>query len=129
MELYHAEEDTLFRNIYNKKISTPPTSFKNEKQPLTKEELDYLVKTLSDKEEWQMVAYVYHWSGSSRSETAQLLKEVFTYEKVKVSKSGELKDYYMTHPVRCKGKEGNVRKLVLCEEAMNAIKKWSFVYT
>ncbi|MFO1442796.1 phage integrase N-terminal SAM-like domain-containing protein [Bacillus sp. Bva_UNVM-123] len=117
IELYYAEEHPLFRNIYNKKIPNPPKALRNEKQPLSKEELDLLIDTLKEKEEWQMVAYILfsYWSGCRRSEAVQLKREVVTYEKVKDNKTGEYKDYYMTHPIRCKGKgrEGNIRKLVL----------------
>jgi integrase len=128
IELYYAEDYPLFRNIYNKKIPNPPKALKNEKQPLTKAELEMLIDELKEREEWQMVAYILfsYWSGCRRSEAAQLKKEVITYEKVKDQKSGEYKDYYMTHPIRCKGKgkEGNVRRLVLGQEAMDAVKQW-----
>jgi integrase len=128
IELYYADEYPLFRNIYNKKIPNPPKVLKNEKKPLSKDELDLLVNTLKEKEEWQMVAYVLfsYWSGCRRAEAAQLKKEVITYEKVKDQKTGEQKDYYTTNPIRCKGKgkEGNVRKLVLGQDAMDAIKHW-----
>ncbi|MEK4824637.1 tyrosine-type recombinase/integrase [Niallia sp. FSL W8-0951] len=127
IELYYNEDYPLFRNIYNKKIPNPPRALRNEKQPLTKEELDLLVDTLKEREEWQMVAYVMfsYESGCRRSETAQLLKEVVTYDKVK-DKDGNFKDYYMTNSIRCKGKgrEGNVRKLVMGDAAMEAVKKW-----
>lgn len=128
IELYYSDEYPLFRNIYNKKIPNPPKSLKNEKQPLTKEELDFLISALKEREEWQMVAYILfsYWSGCRRSESAQLKKEVVTYERVRDNKTGEYKDYYMTNPIRCKGKgrEGNVRKLVFGQEAMDAIKQW-----
>jgi integrase len=128
IELYYSDEYPLFRNIYNKKIPNPPKALKNEKQPLNKDELDLLLNTLKEKEEWQMVTYILfsYWSGCRRSEAAQLKKEVITYDKVKDNKTGEYKDYYMTHPIRCKGKgrEGNVRKLVLGQDAMEAIKNW-----
>lgn len=122
VELYYAEEYPLFRNIYNKKIPNPPKTLKHEKQPLTKEELDKLIATLEEHEEWQMLAYIWfsYSTGCRRSEALQLLKEVITYEKVKD------KSYYLTHNIRCKGRgrEGKVRKLVLDERAMQAIKKW-----
>lgn len=128
IELYYSDEFPLFRNIYNKKIPNPPRSNRNEKQPLSKEELDLIINTLKEKEEWQMVAYVLfsYWSGCRRGEAAQLRKEVVTYEKVKDKKTDEYKDYYLTHMIRCKGKgrEGLNRKLVLGEEAMIAVKKW-----
>jgi integrase len=128
IELYYGEDYPLFRNIYNKKIPNPPKALKNEKQPLTKDELDLIINTLKEKEEWQMVAYVLfsYWSGCRRAEAAQLKKEVTTYEKVKDNKTGEYKDYYMSNLIRCKGKgiQGNLRKLVLGQEAMDAIIKW-----
>jgi site-specific recombinase XerD len=127
IELYYNDDHPLFRNIYNKKIPNPSKSFKNEKQPLTKEEFDLLVSTLKEKEEWQMVAYILfsYSSGCRRSESVQLLKEVITYNKAK-DKEGNEKNYYYTHPIRCKGKgrEGLIRRLILGEDAMEAIVKW-----
>jgi integrase len=127
IELYYSDEYPLFRNIYNKKIPNPSKSFKNEKQPLTKEEFDTLVSALKEREEWQMVAYILfsYSSGCRRSESVQLLKEVITYNKAK-DKEGNEKKYYYTHPIRCKGKgrEGLIRRLILGEDAMEAIVKW-----
>nr|BDD47799.1 tyrosine recombinase XerC [Bacillaceae bacterium] len=127
IELYYSDEFPLFRNIYNKKIPNPAKTLKNEKQPLTKEEFDLLVNTLKEKNEWQMVAYILfsYSSGCRRSESIQLLKEVIIYNRAK-DKEGNEKNYYYTHPIRCKGKgrEGLVRKLILGEDAMDAIIKW-----
>jgi integrase len=127
IELYYADEYPLFRNIYNKKIPNPPKTLKNEKKPLTNEEFDLLLKTLEEKEEWQMLAYVMfsYSSGCRRAEGRQLLKEVVDYEYIK-DKDGNYKNYYLTHEIRCKGRgrEGKRRKLQFSDEAMNAIKKW-----
>jgi site-specific recombinase XerD len=127
IELYYNEDYPLFRNIYNKKIPNPSKTLRNEKQPLTREEFDLLVNTLKEREEWQMVAYILfsYSSGCRRSESVQLLKEVVTYSNAK-GKDGNDKNYYFTNPIRCKGKgrEGLVRKLILGEDAMEAIVKW-----
>jgi integrase len=127
IELYYADEYPLFRNIYNKKIPNPPKTLKNEKKPLTNEEFDLLLKTLEEKEEWQMLAYVMfsYSSGCRRAEGRQLLKKVVDYEYIK-DKDGNYKNYYLTHEIRCKGRgrEGKRRKLQFSEDAMVAIKKW-----
>ncbi|MEM4995021.1 tyrosine-type recombinase/integrase [Priestia sp. SB1] len=127
IELYYAEDYPLFRNIYNKKIPNPPKTLKNEKKPLTPQEFDLLVKTLEEREEWQMLAYVWfsYSTGCRRSESVQLLKEVIAYNRVK-DKDGNDKAYYITHNIRCKGRgrEGKVRKLNFDDRAMDAIKKW-----
>ena len=128
IELYYTDDYPLFRNIYSKQIPNPPKTNKNEKKPLTKEELDLLINTLKEREEWQMVAYISfsYWSGARRSEVAQIIKEIITYEKVIDKKTGEYKDYYMTSPIRCKGKgkEGNLRKLVFNDDSKRDIEKW-----
>lgn len=128
IELYYSDDYPLFRNIYSKQIPNPPKTNKNEKQPLTKEELDLLITTLKDKKEYQMVAYINfsYWSGCRRSEAAQLRKEIVDYKKVLDKKSGEYKDYYQTHNIRCKGKgkEGNVRKLVFNDTVKESVQEW-----
>jgi len=122
VELYYGEDYPLFRNIYNKQIPNPPKALRNEKKPLSEEELRHLIRTLEEREEWQMLAYIHfsYSSGARREEVRQLLKEVANYEKVKD------KSYYLTHNIRCKGrsKQGKIRKLVFDETAMQAIKKW-----
>ncbi|WP_064198975.1 tyrosine-type recombinase/integrase [Brevibacillus brevis] len=122
VELYYGEDYPLFRNIYNKQIPNPPKALKNEKKPLTEEELQLLIKTLEEREEWQMLAYIQfsYSTGARREEVRQLLKEVVDYSKVKG------KPYYLTHTIRCKGrsKQGKQRKLVFDDQAMDAIKKW-----
>lgn len=122
LELYYGEDYPLFRNIYNKQIPNPPKALINEKKPLTEEELQLLIKTLEEREEWQMLAYIHfsYSTGARREEVRQLLKEVVTYKKVKE------KPYYLTHTIRCKGRSklGKQRRLVFDETAMLAIQKW-----
>jgi integrase len=128
VELYYADEYPLFRNIYNKKIPNPPKQLRHEKKPLTVEELDYLIKELDKRGEWQMIAYIQfsYDSGCRRSESLQILKEIVDYEYVKDPKTGEHKNYYFTHNVRTKGRgrEGKIRKLMFSDIAKDAIVKW-----
>ena len=128
IELYYSDDYPLFRNIYSKQIPNPPKTNKNEKKPLTKEELDHLINTLIEKEEYQMVAYINfsYWSGCRRSEAAQLKKEIVNYQKVIDKKTGNNKDYYQTHTIRCKGKgkEGLPRKLVFNDIVKESVQKW-----
>ncbi|MCY9594013.1 hypothetical protein PC41400_14445 [Paenibacillus chitinolyticus] len=128
LEVYYADEHPLFRNIYNKKIPNPPKTARHEKKPLSQAEIDNLIHVLEERSEWQMLAYVLfsYDSGCRRGETRQLLKEVATYQYSKDMKTGEEKNYYLTHNIRTKGrgKEGKVRKLIFSDMSMTAIKKW-----
>jgi integrase len=128
VELYYADEYPLFRNIYNKKIPNPAKSLRYNKQPLTEDEFNILIEELKKREEWQMVAYLIftYTTGCRREESRQLLKEVVNYNKVKDPKTGEEKNYYLTHEIRCKGrgKEGKVRKFPYDDYTLEALKKW-----
>lgn len=128
LELYYADEYPMFRNIYNKQIPNPPKALRREKRPLTPEELDYLIKELEKREEWQMIAWIQfsYDSGCRRAESRQLLKEVVNYDYVKDPKTGEPLPYYLTHDIRCKGrsKVGKIRKLNFSDLSKNSIKKW-----
>ena len=128
IELYYADEYPLFRNIYNKKIPNPAKSLRYNKEPLTEEEFNILIEELKKREEWQMVAYLIftYTTGCRREESRQLLKEVVNYSKVKDPKTGEEKNYYLTHEIRCKGrgKDGKIRRFPYDDYTMEALKKW-----
>lgn len=122
LEVYYQDEYGSFKNIFTKAIPVPVKTIVNEKSPLTQDELSKLIRTLVANGKFQMAAYVRfsYSSGCRRAEAAQLQKEVVDYKMV----SG--KHYYMTHPIRCKGRgrEGKVRRLVFDDFAMRAIRKW-----
>lgn len=122
IELYCGEEYPLFRNIFPKGVAHVPHSFKNEKDPLTLDEFNHLIKTLDEQEEYQMKLYVLlaYYSGGRRSECIQVLKEVADYEKVKG------KDFYATNTVRGKGagENGKPFKLFFNDIVMEAMKEW-----
>lgn len=122
IETFYADEYETFKNIFNRKISSPVKQNVKEKEPLTKDEYLRLVVQLRAKQLYQMTAYVTftYASGCRRGEASLLLKEVVNYEKP------ENKKYFVTHPIRCKGRgiEGKVRRLVFDDIAMNAMKKW-----
>ncbi|RXZ78203.1 hypothetical protein EBB07_29555 [Paenibacillaceae bacterium] len=128
IEVYRSDEYPLFRNIYNKKIPNPPKTQTHEKKPLTVEELQYLIDELEKRQEWQMIAYIQfsYDSGCRRGEVRQLLKEVVDYAYVKDQKTGDEKNYYLTHNIRCKGRGriGKVRKLIFSDVSKDAIRKW-----
>lgn len=128
IELYYAEEFPLFRNIYNKKIPNPAKVNRHEKIPLNEEEFFNLIEVLTEREEWQMVAYLLftYETGCRRGESRLLLREFVTYKKAVDKKTGEDKQYYFTNEIRCKGRgrEGKVRKFPVSEIAMEALKKW-----
>lgn len=122
IELYYGEDYPLFRNIFPKGVAHVPHSFKNEKEPLTLDEWNHLIKTLDEQEEYQMKAYALlsYYSGCRRGEAIQVLKEVVDYEKVKD------KNYYASNMVRGKGagKTGKPFRLLFNDTVMDAIKEW-----
>lgn len=121
------DEYKTFRNIYNKKVPNVSNEKAKEKIPLTIEEYELICKTLEEREQWQMLAFLKftYSSGCRKGEVHQLLKEVVDYKRVK-DKEGNEKKYYLTHNVRTKGKgiEGLIRKLKFDDEAKDAIEKW-----
>lgn len=127
IEAFYSDIYPDFRNIFTKAVKSVPKANKKAKEPLTKKELDILIKALEDECEYQKLAYLlYTYStGCRREESRQLLKEVANYDKV-VNKKGEVKNYYRTHEIRAKGKgrEGKVRKFEFDEKTMQAIRKW-----
>lgn len=124
IEVYYSDEDECktFRNIYNKAIPSPAKSYAKEKEYLSKEDLDKLLKTLEKNKEYQMLAYVLlsYTSGARRAEIAQMKKEFFDMPKLKG------KDFYQTPKVRGKGggKVGKQINLIYDEKARKAVKKW-----
>lgn len=127
IETYYDDEHPYFRNIYTKAIPNVVNTPVKEKQPLTTDEINTLVKKLEEKEEWQKVAYVlYSYStGCRREETRGLLAEVAEYEK-HVDNKGDEKNFYVTHPIRAKGSgiEGNIRRFAFDDKSMKAIRRW-----
>lgn len=127
IELYYSDEYPKFRNIFNKAIPNVANVKKKEKVPLTRSEVEKLVKELEKRKDWQKLAYLLYTfaTGCRREESRQLLKEVSTYKKF-VNKKGEEKDYYVTHEIRAKGKGklGKVRRFQFDQRAMDAINKW-----
>lgn len=127
METYYDDEFPMFKNIFNKKVPGVPNSFKREKKPLIKDELENLIKELKKRKEWQMLAYLVfsYESGARRGEVSQVRKEIIDYDYVK-DKKGNKKDYYMTHTVRGKGKgrEGKKIELFFSDDSKKVIKKW-----
>ena len=126
LEVFWSDEYPDVRNIYSKAVPSVGDVKKKEKVPLTIEEIEKITKALTEKEEWQKLAYFWFsiGSGARREEVRQILKEVAEYKKH--VKNGEEKDYYLTHNVRAKGKgeEGKIRKHYITNEAMAYIQKW-----
>ena len=137
IEIYYHDEYPSFRNFINKSIKRPPKNVVNEKNPLTKEEFNHLIDVLTEREEWQKIAYLVFTldTGCRRAESRQLLKEVINAHPIKRGKmihhedgSEEYKEaiFYQTHPIRCKGAgvTGKVRRFTFSEKTMSALKKW-----
>lgn len=107
------------------------------KEPLTKEEFSNLIEKLKEMNEWQKVSYLLfsYSSGCRRSEAWQLKKDLVNAEPVVKTIKAKDEDgteiekesrYYMTPPVRCKGKgkTGNMRRLKFDQDTMDAFIKW-----
>ena len=106
INFYEDDEEFLtFRNFVEG-VPNPVLSKTYEKVVLSKEEIDLICKTLQEAGQYQELAafYMLYMAGCRRSELIQVRKEILSYEYVKDPKSGELKNYYMTHNVRGKGK-------------------------
>lgn len=127
IEVYYGDEYPNFRNIFTRAVPNVADSFVKEKEPLTVDEIDRLIKALSKKGDWQKIAYILftYSTGCRREETRQLLVEVAEYDKHK-DKDGNEKNFYITHIIRAKGrgKEGKNRRFAFDEKSMKAIKKW-----
>lgn len=127
IEAFWDDEYPNCRNIFTKAVPTVGNQKKKEKNPLTKKELEKLIKELVKLQEWQKLAYLMfsYSTGCRREEARQLRKEVITYDKFKNAK-GEEKNYFVTHEIRCKGagRTGKIRKLTFGEDAMEALKRW-----
>lgn len=122
IELYYGEDFERFRNIFPKGVTHVPHTFRNEKVALTLDEWNHLIKTLEEREEYQMRLYALlsFESGARRSEINQIRKECVDYENV------EGTNRYVTHMVRGKGRgsEGEKYRLLFGEDSMIAMKKW-----
>lgn len=127
LEVFWSDEYPDVRNIYSKAVPSVGNVKKNEKIPLTVDEIQKISDELEKNGEWQKLAYLWFslGSGARRAEVLQLRTEVAEYEYAK-DKDGNKKNYYLTHNIRCKGRgeEGKVRKLFLNDQAMKYIKKW-----
>lgn len=122
IEVYYGEDYPTFRNIYSRAIPSPVGQPVHEKEPVTKEQMEYLIKTLTEQGELQMVAYIIfsYRSGARRAEIIQMPKNLIDYPKV------EGKNYYLTENIRTKGrgKDGKIRKLHFDDEARDAVIAW-----
>ena len=139
IEIYYSDMFPMFRNFINKSIKLPPATPVHEKIPLTREEYHHLLEVLTEREEWQKIAYLTFTfdTGCRRAESAQLLKEVVDYKPIekkhvvkKEDGTEEIKTvrFYRTHPIRCKGagREGKVRQFLFSEDTMAALKQWVY---
>lgn len=127
IEVYYSDDHPTFRNIFSRAIPSPVGEPVHEKEPVTKEQLDYLIETLRGQGELQMVAYIMfsYKSGARRAEVIQMKKHLVDYPKVK-DRDGNEKNYYVTESIRTKGrgKDGKIRKLQFDEEARLAVLDW-----
>ena len=129
IEIYWTDEDGFenIRNIFNKAIPQVGNVKKKEKVPLTMKETAKIKKVLEENQEWQKLALfltMYSTAGR-RAEIVQLRSEIVDYNKY-TNKAGVEQEFYYSHNIRGKGKglEGKEIRLMIGEEAMEAIKKW-----
>lgn len=127
IEVYYADIYPNFRNIFTKGVKNVGNTKVKEKVPLNSREIAKLIEVLTERQEWQKLAYLMftYSTGCRREESRQLKTEVVDYD-FHVTRKGEVKNYYKTHNIRCKGKgrEGKIRKFEFGEDAMRAIRKW-----
>jgi integrase len=127
IEVYYADDYPTFRNIFSRAIPSPVGEPVHEKEPVTKEQLNYLIESLREQGELQMVAYIVfsYRSAARRAEVIQMTKQLVDYPKVK-DKDGNEKNYYVTENIRTKGrgKDGKIRKLQFDDEARDAVLAW-----
>lgn len=125
--LYYDDEYPNFNNIYSRGVPSVGNEKKKEKEPLTSAEMQKLIKTLEEREEWQKLAYLYFTfiTGCRREESRQLLGEVAYYDKI-VDSKGQVRDLYATHEIRTKGagKQGKVRRFKFNEVTMHYLRQW-----
>ena len=128
IETYYPREYPMFRNFVNRNIKYPLKIGIKEKNPVTKEECNYLISVLTEFEDWQKIAYLTFTleTGCRRGESRQLLKKVTELNPITKETNGKFVTYYETHPIRCKGagKEGKKRTFCFGQATMNALKKW-----
>lgn len=122
INFYEEEEDYLtFRNFVEG-VPNPTLNKVYEKVPVSEEESELIIKSLTEDENWRLLALYYfmYTSGCRRAEVIQIRKEIMNYAPV------EGKNYYWTHKVRCKGKgvEGETRALMYDDKAKEYIQKW-----
>ena len=129
IELYFSDDDGFenVRNIFNKAIPQVGSVKKKEKVPLSAKEIKKIKVTLEKEKEWQKLALflTMYSSAGRRAEIAQLRTEIVEYPKA-MNKEGVEQDFYLSHKIRGKGKgeSGKEIRLMIGEEAMDAIKTW-----
>lgn len=124
IETFIVEDDenyTTFRNFTTGTIDIPKNRTYN-KIPISKEEYDLMIKTLTDDENYLGVAWVATmWNvGCRRNEIRQFRTEILNYK----PKNG--KTYIMTHNVRGKGKglDGKIIQYMIPLSIIPLLKQW-----
>lgn len=128
INFYEDDQEFLtFRNFVEG-VPNPVLSKTYEKVVLSKEEIELICKTLEETKQYQELAafYMLYMAGCRRSELLQVRKEIMDYEYVKDVKTGETKNYYMTHNVRGKGRGelGEQYPLLYDDRVKGYLKLW-----
>jgi integrase len=138
--VYYEDTFPTFRNFINKGVKKPESKLVNEKNPPTMAEMESMCEALENgnvKDKYMKIAYLrFTWETACRREESHILlksiadaKQMKKMVKIK-DKDGNVSEkeatYYLTHPIRCKGKgrTGKIRKLKFSDYTMDAIKKW-----
>lgn len=128
INFYEDDEDfATFRNFVEG-VPNPVLSKTYEKVVLTKDEIDLICKSLEESKQYQELAafYMLYMAGCRRSELIQVRKSIMEHEYVKDPKTGEVKNYYMTHNIRGKGKGelGEQYPLLFDDNVKRYLKMW-----
>lgn len=121
IEMYYEDEEEYetFRNIF-KGVENPVKALVHEKKYILEDDWKRIIKTLTEKEEWQVLAFLQlaYATGARKGELIQIRKDVTDQPKAPI---------YETHSVRGKGrgKQGKaIDSLKFDQTAMDAMLKW-----
>lgn len=135
--IYYSDEYPMFHNFINASIARPPKVAVHEKNPLTKDEFAHLIEVLTERQEWQKIAYLKFTleTGCRKAGSRQILKSVVDAPPIIKTKTTFDADgnetvktvkYYQTHKCREKGRgvQGKTKVYQFGEDTMLALKRW-----
>lgn len=131
IEKYYEDEFPNFRNPIRKGREQMVPTQRKDKHPITPDELDLLIRTLKERQEYQQLCYLIltYQTACRRAESAQFLRTIADYSDKDTQlyeANGERHEYYLSNTIRCKGpgRIGKQRQFKLSPETMQYIKRW-----